>query len=44
LRLVTYHNVHYYQRLMRDMRAAIEARRFAAWAAEFAAGYDNGPA
>jgi queuine tRNA-ribosyltransferase len=41
LRLVTSHNLHYYQRLMRDMRTAIEARRFAAWAAEFHAGYAN---
>jgi queuine tRNA-ribosyltransferase len=41
LRLVTSHNLHYYQALMRDMRAAIEARRFTAWAAEFHAGYEN---
>jgi hypothetical protein len=26
---------------MREMRTAIEARRFAAWAAEFHAGYTN---
>jgi queuine tRNA-ribosyltransferase len=33
-RLATLHNLAYYQRLMADMRAAIEAGRFAAFAAE----------
>jgi queuine tRNA-ribosyltransferase len=33
--LNTVHNLHFYQRLMREIRAAVEARRFAAWADEF---------
>ncbi|RYH06270.1 tRNA guanosine(34) transglycosylase Tgt [Tropicimonas sp. IMCC6043] len=33
--LLTWHNLHYYQVLMQDMRAAIEAGRFAAWQSEF---------
>ena len=33
--LLTWHNLHYYQQLMRDMRAAIAADRFAAWEAGF---------
>ena len=33
-RLATIHNLHYYQRLMADMRAAIEMGRFATFAAE----------
>ncbi|MBL8669080.1 MAG: tRNA guanosine(34) transglycosylase Tgt [Alphaproteobacteria bacterium] len=33
--LLTRHNLHYYQDLMRDMRAAIEGRRFAAFTEEF---------
>jgi queuine tRNA-ribosyltransferase len=37
LRLVTYHNLHYYLGLLREMRAAIEAGRFAAWAQRFRA-------
>jgi queuine tRNA-ribosyltransferase len=37
-RLNTLHNLHYYQRLMRRMREAIEADRFAAWSTEFLAG------
>src|SRR5690349_11585580 len=37
-RLNTLHNLHYYQRLMRRMREAIEAGRFDAWAGEFLAG------
>ncbi|MEW6561848.1 MAG: tRNA guanosine(34) transglycosylase Tgt [Pseudomonadota bacterium] len=36
-RLNTIHNLHYYQELMRDIRAAIEAGRFADFAAEFRA-------
>ena len=34
-RLATIHNLHYYHRLMAEMRAAIEARRFADFAARF---------
>jgi queuine tRNA-ribosyltransferase len=33
--LNTIHNLYFYQRLMAEMRAAIEAERFAAYAAEF---------
>src|SRR5277367_4363262 len=33
--LNTIHNLYFYQRLMREIRAAIEAGRFAAYAAEF---------
>jgi queuine tRNA-ribosyltransferase len=33
-RLATIHNLYFYQRLMGQMRAAIEAGRFAAFAAE----------
>ncbi|MHB8721713.1 MAG: tRNA guanosine(34) transglycosylase Tgt [Steroidobacteraceae bacterium] len=33
--LNTVHNLHFYQRLMREIRAAIEAARFEAYAAEF---------
>ena len=33
--LNTIHNLHFYQRLMAEIRAAIEAGRFAAYAAEF---------
>ncbi len=32
--LASLHNVHFYQQLMRDMREAIERRRFGEWAAE----------
>jgi queuine tRNA-ribosyltransferase len=39
LRLVTYHNIHFYLRLMRDMREAIVAGRFQAWRAEFFEAY-----
>ena len=34
-RLATIHNLHYYHRLMADMRAAIEAGRFAEFTAQF---------
>ena len=44
LRLVTFHNVFFYLQLMAEMRAAIEARRFSAWAEEFLAGYLRGDA
>ncbi len=33
--LLTLHNLHFYQDLMRAMRTAIEQDRFAAWAADF---------
>ena len=33
--LMTIHNLHFYQDLMRAMREAIDADRFAAWTAEF---------
>ena len=33
--LLTWHNLHYYQQIMAEMRAAIAAGRFAAWEAEF---------
>jgi queuine tRNA-ribosyltransferase len=35
--LLTWHNLHYYQHLMREIRAAIEAGRFAAFASDFRA-------
>jgi queuine tRNA-ribosyltransferase len=41
LRLVTYHNLYFYLGLMQEIRAAIEAGRFAAWAADFYAAYGN---
>jgi len=34
-RLATIHNLHYYHRLMADIRAAIEAKRFREFSAEF---------
>lgn len=34
-RLNTIHNLHYYQVIMKEMRAAIKAKRFTAWRAEF---------
>ena len=34
-RLNTLHNIHYYQELMRDLRAAIEGRRLADFLSEF---------
>ncbi len=39
LRLVTYHNLHFYLGLMRGMRAAIQVGSFAAWRAEFVSSY-----
>ncbi len=41
--LNTVHNLHFYQRLMAEIRASIEAGRFAAYAAEFAAQQAGGP-
>jgi queuine tRNA-ribosyltransferase len=32
---MTVHNLHFYLSLMRDMREAIEAGRFGAWAGEY---------
>ena len=43
-RLNTIHNLYFYQRLMREIRAAIDARRLAAYAAEFYAALAQGPA
>jgi queuine tRNA-ribosyltransferase len=43
-RLATIHNLHYYQRLMADMRGAIDAGRFAAFAAERLRTADGGEA
>ncbi|RMD61722.1 MAG: tRNA-guanine transglycosylase, partial [Alphaproteobacteria bacterium] len=40
--LLTRHNLYYYQALMRDLRAAIEAGRLADFAAAFAAGQAAG--
>jgi queuine tRNA-ribosyltransferase len=37
--LLSIHNLHFYQELMRAMRGAIETDRFAAWRAEFHARY-----
>lgn len=41
-RLNTIHNLHYYQELMSELRAAIEAGSLAAYAAQFAGGTDPG--
>jgi queuine tRNA-ribosyltransferase len=41
--LSTIHNLHFYLDLMRGMREAIEARRFDAWRAAFAADRARGP-
>jgi len=35
--LMTWHNLHYYQDLMRDLRAAIAEGRLQTYAADFAA-------
>ncbi|UCE03850.1 MAG: tRNA guanosine(34) transglycosylase Tgt [Candidatus Latescibacterota bacterium] len=40
LRLVTYHNLHFYLGLMREMREAITAGCFALWQAKFFESYD----
>ncbi|MFH1804292.1 MAG: tRNA guanosine(34) transglycosylase Tgt [Pseudomonadota bacterium] len=40
--LLTWHNLHYYQDLMADMRAAIEAGRMADFARDFYAGQEGG--
>jgi queuine tRNA-ribosyltransferase len=40
--LMTLHNLHFYQRLMEEMRRAIEEDRFAAWATAFRARYLGG--
>ena len=41
---MTIHNLHFYQDLMRAIRAAIEADRFAAWKQEFLTRYAGGRA
>jgi queuine tRNA-ribosyltransferase len=40
--LNTMHNLYFYQRLMREIREAVEAGRFADYAAEFHALLDEG--
>jgi len=40
--LLSWHNLHYYQQIMAEMRAAIAAGRFAAWEAAFHAGRAQG--
>jgi queuine tRNA-ribosyltransferase len=40
--LMTQHNLHYYQMLMADMRAAIAQGRFAAFAQDFRRDYVQG--
>lgn len=40
--LASLHNLHYYQQLTREMRAAIEAGQFGAWRARFAADRGRG--
>jgi queuine tRNA-ribosyltransferase len=42
-RLMTLHNLYYYQRLMAEMRAALESGRFDAFAADFLARAQNLP-
>ncbi|MDE1888411.1 MAG: tRNA guanosine(34) transglycosylase Tgt [Gammaproteobacteria bacterium] len=42
-RLMTLHNLYYYQWLMAEMRAALEAGRFGAFAADFLAGAGQTP-
>jgi queuine tRNA-ribosyltransferase len=41
-RLNTLHNLHYYQRLMRRMREALETNRFEAWSKDFLGGPEGG--
>jgi queuine tRNA-ribosyltransferase len=41
--LVSLHNIHFYQSLMRQMRAAIDAGEFDTWKRSFAAGGASGP-
>jgi len=40
--LLSWHNLHYFQQIMAEMRAAIAAGRFAAWEAAFHAGRAQG--
>ncbi len=42
LRLVSYHNVHFYVRLMRDIREALREGRFGAFQREFLDAYGSG--
>jgi len=41
--LTSIHNLHFYLNLMREMRAAIEQQRFAAWRVQFQADRARGP-
>jgi len=41
--LTSLHNLHFYLQLMREMREAIEQRRFAAWRTQFEADRARGP-
>ena len=38
-RLTTYHNLYFYHKLMKDIRSHLRAGSFAAFRAQFAAGY-----
>jgi queuine tRNA-ribosyltransferase len=40
--LLTWHNLHYYQQIMRQMREAISEGRFDSWESEFHAGRTQG--
>ena len=40
--LLTWHNLHYFQQIMGEMRAAIAEARFDAWEAAFHAGRAEG--
>jgi queuine tRNA-ribosyltransferase len=42
-RLCTWHNLHYYLRLVKGARAAIQAGTFEAWRRDFHTGYQRGP-
>jgi queuine tRNA-ribosyltransferase len=42
--LATYHSLHFYSDLMREMREAIAANRFSKWRAEFVEQYESGAA
>ena len=41
--LTTIHNLHYYLNLMREVREALDAGRFAAFTVQFAADRARGP-
>ena len=42
-RLCTWHNLHYYLRLVKGARAAIQAGTFESWRRDFHTGYQRGP-